>query len=91
MPYVYSQQQQKFIVDRIKQVIFERGEGNPNYLVPERIYPTQTADPIFSQVDQQTYFLLYKRAAAEWILALEVGSFSRESIVLPVRYDTNNI
>ena len=51
--------------------IFKTGRGDPQYLVPDRIQLLKEVHPAFSRVQGPTFYLLYKRAAAEFQLQLD--------------------
>ena len=57
----------------IKQLFFDSKQCDLTFLVKARVLSTtKCCDHIFEAIDQDHYFFLFKRAAAEWILSREL-------------------
>lgn len=63
------------IVDRIKELFVAFPEDfDPNYIVPDKVNSTRRYDGRFEGIDS-SHYILYKQAAAEWLLRQAQVSF----------------
>lgn len=70
------------ITELIVTEIFQKGKGDPGYLVPGRIHILKSVHPTFAQLNGPTFYTLYKRAAAEYILHLDREAVSQPIVLL---------
>ena len=64
--------EEKDFVTLIKPLVFDSKQCDLTYLVKARVLSTKCCDHRFEAIDQDHYFLLFKCAAAEWILSREL-------------------